>query len=151
MRSLLSPVSKPSSVLEILIADEVGLGKTAQVISMIAFVMQTAFLQETTLKPPRILGETKRTDFWGSSGLSVCRAFFFNDIPLHYWPWFILRSNRWTSTSKFPGRMKTTIGPGTCWLLKNPWSTHFYLTVIIDEAHCMRNAGSKHISALKLL
>jgi SNF2 family DNA or RNA helicase len=57
MRSILSPNPNPSSVLGILIADEVGLGKTAQAISVIAFFMQAVFLQKTKRKLPRILSK----------------------------------------------------------------------------------------------
>jgi hypothetical protein len=59
IRSILSPDSNSSNVLRILIADddEVGLGKTAQAISVISFVMQTVFLQQTKQKLPRILGK----------------------------------------------------------------------------------------------
>jgi hypothetical protein len=57
MRSILSPKPDPSRVLGILIADEVGLGKTAQAISVIAFVIQAVFLQQSKRKLPRILGK----------------------------------------------------------------------------------------------
>ena len=58
MRSILSPDSDPSRVLGILIADEVGLGKTAQAISVIAFIMQAVFLQQSKNRNvPKILGK----------------------------------------------------------------------------------------------
>jgi hypothetical protein len=55
MRSILSTVPDPSSLLGILVADEVGLGKTVQAIAVIAFFMQAVFLQQTNKKLPRIL------------------------------------------------------------------------------------------------
>ena len=58
MRSILSPVPDPSHILGILVADEVGLGKTAQALAVIAFFMQAVFLQETNRPLPRILGKT---------------------------------------------------------------------------------------------
>lgn len=57
MRSILSADSNPSRVLGILIADEVGLGKTAQAISVIAFFMQAVYIQQTKRKLPRILSK----------------------------------------------------------------------------------------------
>lgn len=58
MRSILSKVPDTSRALGILIADEVGLGKTAQAIAVIAFFMQAVFLQQTDRKRPRILCES---------------------------------------------------------------------------------------------
>jgi TATA-binding protein-associated factor len=55
LRSVLSQVPDTSRVLGILIADEVGLGKTAQAIAVMAFFMQAVFLQQTHRKLPRIL------------------------------------------------------------------------------------------------
>ena len=57
MRSILSADSNPSRVLGILVADEVGLGKTAQAISVIAFLMQAVFLQRGKRRLPRILSK----------------------------------------------------------------------------------------------
>lgn len=45
-----------------------------------------------------------------------------------------------------PWDLPTTTKP-----LEHTLFGHSYLTVIIDEAHHMRNAGNKHFSALKLL
>ena len=58
VRSILSPVPDTSRVLGILIADEVGLGKTAQAIAVMAFFIQAIFLQQTNRKCPRILGKS---------------------------------------------------------------------------------------------
>lgn len=55
MRSILSPVADPSRILGMLVADEVGLGKTAQAIAVIAFFMQAIFLQQSKRKYPPIL------------------------------------------------------------------------------------------------
>ena len=55
LRSILSQVPDTSRVLGILIADEVGLGKTAQAIAVVVFFMQAVFLQQTNRKLPRIL------------------------------------------------------------------------------------------------
>lgn len=57
VRSILSPESDSLRVLGILIADEVGLGKTAQAISVIAFFMQAVFTQRSDCKLPRIMGK----------------------------------------------------------------------------------------------
>lgn len=58
MRSVLSKVPDSSRVLGVLVADEVGLGKTAQAIAVLAFLMQAVFLQQTKKKLPRILGKS---------------------------------------------------------------------------------------------
>lgn len=57
MRSILSKVPDSSRVLGVLVADEVGLGKTAQAITVIAFFIQAVFLQQNRRKLPRILSE----------------------------------------------------------------------------------------------
>lgn len=58
VRSILSPVPDSSHVLGILVGDEVGLGKTAQAIAVIAFFMQAVFVQEQKKKVPKILGKS---------------------------------------------------------------------------------------------
>ena len=55
IRSVLSKVPDSSHVIGVLVADEVGLGKTAQAIAVLAFFMQAVFLQEAKKKLPRIL------------------------------------------------------------------------------------------------
>jgi TATA-binding protein-associated factor len=55
MRSILSTKPDASRVLGILIADEVGLGKTAQAIAVISFLMQAVYLQQNNKKFPTML------------------------------------------------------------------------------------------------
>jgi hypothetical protein len=55
MWSILSKDPDSSRVLGILVADKVGLGKSAQAIAVIVFFMQAVFLQQTNTKCPRIL------------------------------------------------------------------------------------------------
>jgi SNF2 family DNA or RNA helicase len=55
VRSILSTEPDLSRVLGILIADEVGLGKTAQAIAVIAFFMQAVYLQQEKRKLPTML------------------------------------------------------------------------------------------------
>lgn len=58
VRSVFSTVKNDSNTLGVLVADEVGLGKTAQAIAYIAFVIHAIWLRESGRKLPRLLGES---------------------------------------------------------------------------------------------
>lgn len=117
--------------------------------------------------------QTKGTDFWGCSGPmqlsnhkphnriivashSVRRPLFENDI------WFVTDHSvmkalfkEMNINFKVPRKNKKDNRPWTLATtsasLEHTLFGYHYLTVIIDEAHHMRNAGNKHTSALKLL
>lgn len=61
VRSILSKDPNSSCVHGMLVADEVGLGKTAQAIAVIAFFMQAIFLQQSKRKYPPVLGKSTLT------------------------------------------------------------------------------------------
>ncbi|KAF8054476.1 P-loop containing nucleoside triphosphate hydrolase protein [Lyophyllum atratum] len=56
-RSVFTKVADPAHVPGMLIGDEVGLGKTAQTLTFIAFLMQAIWLQKNNKKLPKILEE----------------------------------------------------------------------------------------------
>ncbi|KAF5370979.1 hypothetical protein D9615_010044 [Tricholomella constricta] len=67
VRSIFTEVADPSHTTGVLVGDEVGLGKTAQAISTIAFLMQVIRLQETKRKLPRLIA--KRCYLGGSDNI----------------------------------------------------------------------------------
>lgn len=60
LRSVLSKVPEPFRTPGVLVADEVGLGKTAQAVAVISFFIQGIFLQQTKRKLPKIMREFLR-------------------------------------------------------------------------------------------
>jgi len=57
VRSLFTEDKASSATLGVLVADEVGLGKSAQAITVIAFLIQVRWLQATDRKLPPLLGK----------------------------------------------------------------------------------------------
>ncbi|KAF5359465.1 hypothetical protein D9756_003663 [Leucocoprinus leucothites] len=202
VRSIFTPGPEKDRPTGVLIADSVGLGKTAQSIAFIAEVNLIAYSQRNGHSLPPIINErpylgeekilpslphlilcpgtlipqwinelktlylprsidifiydsqTNTEDFWGPScplyssnhALENCivvasHSVVFNDFrKLHVAvkpgknarPWIIPRLKK-------EGNLENTI------------FAQKFLTIVVDEAHQMRNAGNKHIATLRLL
>ncbi|KAF5344438.1 hypothetical protein D9756_011277, partial [Leucocoprinus leucothites] len=201
-RSIFTEEKAINHTLGVLVGDEVGLGKTAQAITFIAFLNQLIFLQQQNATFPPILANRpwlggsqkipslphlilcpgtlipqwvhelqvlflpKSVDilvydsqvdsaaFWGPSGplhksvqpphnriIVASHSVVFNDFKkLHRQP----KKGRGTRPWDIPD-MKPSKS------LKDTIFDQWFLTIIVDEAHHMRNAGNKHMSMLRLL
>jgi superfamily II DNA or RNA helicase len=130
------------------------------------------FLQKKSVDIFIYDSQTKGTDFWGSSGPmqhskhephnkiivashAVRRAFFMIVLRTTDHSVFKALLKEMNNNFTVPRKNKNNNRPWNLPTTKKPLEHtlfgYSYLTVIIDEAHHMRNAGNKHTSALKLL
>ncbi|KAJ3564157.1 hypothetical protein NP233_g8477 [Leucocoprinus birnbaumii] len=202
IRSIFTPEKSIEHTLGVLIGDEVGLGKTAQAITTVAFLNQLIYLKANNLKLPPIIDDRpwlggsqkvpslphlivcpgtlvtqwvhelkvlllpksvdilvydSQTDskiFWGPDGpvqrshhaphnhiIVASHSVIFNDFKkLHSAPGKKKNNPPWKAPPVKPTQS-----------LKDTIFGQFFLSVIVDEAHQMRNLGNKHTSMLRLL
>ncbi|KAF9441652.1 hypothetical protein P691DRAFT_683240 [Macrolepiota fuliginosa MF-IS2] len=198
-RSVFTEEKDGNHTMGVLIGDEVGLGKTAQAIGMLAFMNQLIFLQRRELQLPPIIrdrpylaGSTKipslphlivcpgtllaqwvselkvlflpkSVDILVYDSQADSATFWGPDGPLHtsnhdLHNCIIVSSHSalftdMQKTHKKPDRKNVrpwTIPDAKSSLVNTIFSQDF-LTITVDEAHHMRNAGNKHTAALRLL
>ncbi|KAF5347355.1 hypothetical protein D9756_010004 [Leucocoprinus leucothites] len=202
IRSIFTTKATEEHTTGVLIADEVGLGKTIQSVSVMGLLALIAVAIENQKSPPPIIndrpflrgnrslpslphlifcpgtlipqwvselkilftphsvdifvydGQVNSQVFWGPSGpiRSSLHA------PYHV---FIIASHSTVFNDFRKRHMPLKRGKSARpWVIPNPKSegiledtifAHEFLTIVVDEAHLMRNAGNKHVATLRLL
>ncbi|KAF8054482.1 P-loop containing nucleoside triphosphate hydrolase protein [Lyophyllum atratum] len=172
-RSVFTKVADPAHVPGMLIGDEVGLGKTAQTLTFIAFLMQAIWLQKNNKKLPKILvgpriegvlPAERRSRFLSTiakptppnSGGPMVLCVVRLTTPHHI---VIVASHsvlcKEMNDNHFPVKKRKDVRPWDMPTAKGSLTNTLfgqkYLTVTVDEAHHMRNMGRKHTAILRLL
>ncbi|KAJ3557756.1 hypothetical protein NP233_g11663 [Leucocoprinus birnbaumii] len=203
-RSLFSKESNPAHPPGILIADSVGLGKTAQAITFIAQLIALTHCQKENIRLPPIIeelpylrdmktvprhphlilcpgtliaqwvselktlfiyrtvdifvydGQSSGKDFWSPTGplyssnhdpenriIVASHSAVFNDFRKTHQPL--------KTISKYGSQPWTIPDAKNAKSLNNTIFDQSFLTVVVDEAHQMRNPGAKHVATLRLL